>query len=51
MDLEKTIHILNLKEEPSDDIKYNYIVGAILVFISKKIFEQNSSKNERVQYS
>ena len=41
----KDYTILNLKEEPSDDIKYNYIVGAILSFYQqKKIFEQNSSK-------
>lgn len=41
----KDYTILNLKEEPSDDIKYNYLVGAILSFYQqKKIFEQNSSK-------
>lgn len=41
----KDYTILNLKEDPSYDIKYNYLVGAILSFYQqKKIFEQNGSK-------
>jgi hypothetical protein len=41
----KDYTILNLKEDPSETIKYNYLVGALLSFYQqKKIFEQNGSK-------
>jgi hypothetical protein len=41
----KDYTILNLKVEPSENIKYNYLVGAIVSFYQqKKIFEQNSLK-------
>jgi len=41
----KDYTILNLKEEPSEELKYNYLVGSLLSFYQqKKIFKDNPKK-------
>lgn len=41
----KDYTILNLKEEPNDELKYNYLVGSLLSFYQqKKIYQDNPQK-------
>jgi len=41
----KDYTILNLKEEPNEELKYNYLVGSLLSFYQqKKIFHDNPQK-------
>lgn len=41
----KEYTILNLKEEPSEELRYNYLVGALLSFYQqKKIYSDNPKK-------